>query len=260
MGFAMLKGWLDSAAPSTITVLDPHHNPTTRLNAPLFDYASNFDDILNLKKSFDIIALAIKPQNFDEIKITLSNLVTPSTVLLSIMAGVQTSQLADVCTKNQPKVVRAMPNLPALIGAGITACYAPQNTDKELVDQLLHPLGAVVWVEQEADMDAVTALSGSGPAYLFHFVEVLSESGVKLGLSPSLSAQLARQTVLGASLMLQDEPHIDPLQFRQQVTSKGGTTEAALEILTNPETGLKPLMEKALHAAAARSKELSRAK
>jgi pyrroline-5-carboxylate reductase len=260
MGFAMLKGWADSGLSATITVLDPHTNPLEKLNRPNssnnLHYVKLFKK-LNQEKPFNIIVLAIKPQSFSEVKSELGALITPRTLVLSIMAGITSDKILNINDKISFPVVRAMPNLPALVGQGITACFSPAAIDKTVIEELLKPLGETLWLEDESQMDAVTALSGSGPGYLFYLAQALSESGAALGLPQPVAEKLARQTLIGTAGVLKDQAATPPHILREQVTSKGGTTEAGLEVLMHPQTGLKPLMEKTLAAATQRSRDLS---
>jgi pyrroline-5-carboxylate reductase len=155
-------------------------------------------------------------------------------------------------------MVRAMPNTPAAIGRGITVAVAAPEVgpaQRALAQALLAATGAVEWVEEEALMDAVTAVSGSGPAYIFLLAEALARAGVAAGLPEGLAARLARETVSGSGELLHRSPH-DPATLRQNVTSPGGTTAAALDVLMAPD-GLQPLLSKAIAAAARRSRELA---
>ena len=156
--------------------------------------------------------------------------------------------------------VRTMPNTPAAIGAGMTALYASSGTQddqKAAAEALLAAVGQTVWLDTEKALDAVTAISGSGPAYLFHMVEALAAAGVNLGLPQDMAAQLAMQTIIGSASMLRED-EADPRQLRVNVTSPGGTTEAALDVLMGDSGGLVDLMRRATQAAAARAGELAK--
>jgi pyrroline-5-carboxylate reductase len=175
--------------------------------------------------------------------------------VVSIAAGVRVATLQKLLG-TQAAYVRTMPNTPALLGAGITGLYAPAPTPaaaRTLAEQLLGTAGDCVWVSEEAQLDAVTALSGSGPAYFFLLVEALREAGAALGLPPEVAAQLAAQTCVGAARMV-GESGLDAAQLRANVTSKGGTTEAAVNHLES--AGLRAIFKAALQAADERAKQL----
>jgi len=177
-------------------------------------------------------------------------------LVVSIMAGLSVARLADLT--GMSAVVRTMPNTPAAIGAGatvLTASAAVSEAQKNLAEALMSAVGTTAWLENETMMDAVTAISGSGPAYVFHFVEALAKAGETLGLDAELAMVLARQTVAGAGRML-GELDSPATTLRENVTSPNGTTQAALEVLMQPE-GLTLLLEKTAAAAARRSQELS---
>jgi pyrroline-5-carboxylate reductase len=184
-------------------------------------------------------------------------LVGAGTMVVSIAAGVRLATLsAGLGTE---RVVRVMPNTPAAIGRAMSVAIAGSavsDADRAVVTSLMQAVGAVAWVDDEALMDAVTAVSGSGPAYVFLLAEALAEAGVAAGLPADLAAQLARQTVAGAGEMLHRSP-LDAAELRRNVTSPGGTTAAALEVLMQDEGGLPPLLREAVAAAAARSRDLA---
>jgi pyrroline-5-carboxylate reductase len=179
----------------------------------------------------------------------------PGTTIVSIAAGVRLSALESALGPAM-RYVRAMPNTPALVGAGITGLFAKDGTPdaaRTQAESILATAGPVVWLPQESDLDAVTALSGSGPAYVFLLVEAMREAGARLGLAPETAARLAAQTCVGAARMIA-QAETDPSELRRQVTSKGGTTEAAVKVLE--DGGLRALFTSALTAAARRSREL----
>ena len=254
MGGAMLAGWLaQGVPPSKIAVIDPMPSDNikalaargVRLNAP----ATEIGEVAAL-------VVAVKPQTFREAGPQLRPLVRPTTLVVSIMAGMPIATLAEICGGT---VVRTMPNTPAAIGRGITVAVAggsiaPQQ--RAIVDALLRATGAVEWVDDEALMDAVTAVSGSGPAYVFLLAEELARAGVAAGLPPALATTLARHTVSGAGELLH-RSDLDSAVLRQNVTSPGGTTAAALEVLMSKD-GFQPLLERAVAAATKRSKELAK--
>lgn len=202
----------------------------------------------------DTLVLAVKPQDMKSALAPCAPLVTGKLVI-SIAAGVRLATLSRWLGGHR-KLVRSMPNTPALIGAGIAGVYAPPEVGSEerrRVEQILGAVGAVVWVEAEALLDPVTALSGSGPAYVFWFIEQLSRSGVAMGLAPEAARTLALQTVLGAARLAADSPEA-PGVLRERVTSKGGTTEAALKVFA--AEGLADGLARALDAASRRGTEL----
>jgi len=260
MGGAMLQGWLDQGiASADITVIEPSAELAAALAGT---YGVNtLSDPQDLSESFapDVVILAVKPQVMDRVLPPYHKLVSKSTppVFLSIAAG-RTVASFEAILGNASAVVRAMPNTPAAVGRAITVGYANANVSaaqKDLCHRLLTSVGAVEWVDQEGHLDAVTALSGSGPAYIFLLAEAMGYAGRMAGLPPELSDKLARATVAGAGELLHrsQEP---AATLRENVTSPGGTTAAALEVLMGPH-GMKELMEKAIDAATRRSRELA---
>jgi pyrroline-5-carboxylate reductase len=255
MGGAMLEAWLAlGLSPNRIVVIEPQ--PTSELNA-LAARGLALNPPLAAVRDVSAIVLAVKPQVAPTVVPTLAPLLAPDTVVLSIMAGRTLGFLASALTQ-VTAVVRAMPNTPAAIGRGITV--AVPNTEvsqrqRTLVDALLSATGMVEWVADEALMDAVTAVSGSGPAYVFLLAEALSAAGVAAGLPPELAARLARSTVSGSGELLNRSP-LDPATLRQNVTSPGGTTAAALDVLMAGD-GMTQIMNRAVMAATRRSRELA---
>jgi pyrroline-5-carboxylate reductase len=265
MGSAMLEGWLaDTNLDANFTIIEPHQThlgwlqgqKSVRLYADCA--AANADGA----PVSTMIVLAVKPQMMDDAIAGLGDMKHADCAYLSIAAGISTGwlkqRLGDAAI-----VIRAMPNTPAAIGKGITALYAdapnqasnqPPNQARNLASQLLAAVGQVVYVQDEALMDGVTALSGSGPAYVFLLVEAMTEAGIKAGLPDDLAAELAKATVCGAGALM---AAVDaaPAILRENVTSKGGTTAAALAVLM-ADDGLASLMTKAVAAAKARSIEL----
>jgi pyrroline-5-carboxylate reductase len=261
MGSAMLEGWLaDTNLDANFTIIEPHQThlgwlqgqKSVRLYADCA--AANADGA----PVSTMIVLAVKPQMMDDAIAGLGDMKHADCAYLSIAAGISTGwlkqRLGDAAI-----VIRAMPNTPAAIGKGITALYADApnqapNQARNLASQLLAAVGQVVHVQDEALMDGVTALSGSGPAYVFLLVEAMTEAGIKAGLPDDLAAELAKATVCGAGALM---AAVDtaPAILRENVTSKGGTTAAALAVLM-ADDGLTSLMTKAVAAAKARSIEL----
>lgn len=254
MGGAMLEGWLVlGLEPQQAWVIDPKPGSDIQvlagrgvaLNPPKSD----------LQKA-SVVVLAVKPQVASEVLPNVAGLVGQDTVVVSVMAG-KTLAFLDSALPGAA-LVRAMPNTPASIGRGMTVAVPNKNVtarQKKLAHDLLAATGAVEWIDDEALMDAVTAVSGSGPAYIFHLAEALAKAGVVAGLPPQLAETLARATVAGSGELLHRSPHHAAI-LRQNVTSPGGTTAAALNVLMAPD-GLEALMTKAVAAATKRSRELA---
>jgi pyrroline-5-carboxylate reductase len=204
-----------------------------------------------------VIVIAVKPQVAGEVVPATASWVGPSSVVVSIMAGQRLASL-ERALPGGTAVVRSMPNTPAAVGRGITVAVAnPQVTapQRDLAGRLLAAIGAVEWVADEAMLDAVTAVSGSGPAYVFLLAETLAQAGAAAGLPPDLAGRLARATVAGSGELLYRST-LDAETLRRNVMSPGGTTVAALEVLMDKD-GLAPLMRRAVAAATRRSRELA---
>ncbi len=255
MGGSMLQCWLNlGLPPEQITVCEPQ--PSDALKALLAHYPA-LKHTSEPEAGADIVLLAIKPQQFKSFEAHLAHAVHSSTLVLSMLAGKTLSGLCATLSSEQP-VIRAMPNTPASIGRGMTVLVGNAHVacqHKDAANQLMQAVGEVAWITDEKHMDAVTALSGSGPAYVFLLTEALSRAGVALGLEPELAMQLARQTVSGSG-ELQYRSAEDVATLRHNVTSPHGTTAAALEVLMGAD-GLEALMKKATTAAANRSRELA---
>ncbi len=252
MGSAMLGGWLNRGLPETgFWVLDP--KPSDWLKAR--GVHLNTD----LPENPAIVLIAVKPQAMADALPKLKPLGGGDTLFLSIAAGTRIGFYESVLGEATP-IVRAMPNTPAAIGKGITAiCGNAKATDAHLglSEALLSAVGQVVRIGGEEQMDAVTAVSGSGPAYVFHLIETLAAAGEAEGLPANLALQLAKATVAGAGA-LAEAAEEDPGQLRVNVTSPGGTTAAALGVLMNEERGFPALLKEAVHAAAERGRELGK--
>ncbi len=254
MGGAMLTGWLAGGLDARrVVVIEPH--PSAEINA-LTGQGIRLNPSAKDAGEIDTLVVAVKPQSFREAGGLLKPFVGPSTLVVSIMAGTPIALLETVCGGS---VVRAMPNTPAAIGRGITVAVAAKNVSaaqRGIADALLRATGSVEWVDQESLMDAVTAVSGSGPAYVFLLAEDLARAGVAAGLPVELATKLARETVAGSGELLH-RSELTSTTLRQNVTSPGGTTAAALEVLMGPN-GLQPLLTRAVAAATQRSKDLAK--
>jgi pyrroline-5-carboxylate reductase len=254
MGSAMLEGWLAlGLSPENVAVIEPQ--PSRDILA-LSERGLRLNPARDAAGDVAAVVIAVKPQVADEALPALVTFVGGTTVVVSIMAGRTLQFLADSLPR--AALVRAMPNTPAAIGRGITVAVANARVSDEqraLVDALLSAVGVVEWIADEALMDAVTALSGSGPAYVFLLAETMAHAGTAAGLPAALAATLARATVAGAGELLHRSP-LDPATLRQNVTSPGGTTAAALDALM-AEDGLERLMSEAIAAATKRSRDLA---
>lgn len=258
MGGALLKGWLDEgiAAPQAVTVIEPDGETRAALAALGVRVLPAPDEIFGRESGFDLALLALKPQVMDVAQ-AYAPLGRAGTVFLSIAAGKTTAYFRTLLGE-AAAVVRAMPNTPAQVGRGITALYATPEVGeagRALAGRLMEAVGEVVWLDDEALMDAVTAVSGSGPAYLFYLIECLAAAARQAGLADEMAERLARATVTGAGELAYRSAET-AATLRQQVTSPGGTTAAALEVLM-AEGGLEDLMSRAVAAAADRSRELA---
>ena len=255
MGGAMLQGWLGLGfAPAKAVVFEPQ--PSDEI-ATLAARGIRLNPAINSVRDAAAMVIAVKPQVAADVVPAYSGLVGPQTVAVSIMAGQTLRTLAGLLPAGAA-IVRSMPNTPAAIGRGITVAIANSQVSaaqRGLAHRLLAAVGAVEWVDDEALMDAVTAVSGSGPAYVFLLAEAMAAAGVAAGLPPALAARLARVTVAGSGELL-NQSELDPAILRRNVTSPGGTTAAALDVLMS-QSGLVALMEKAVADAARRSRELA---
>mgnify|MGYP003386110705 CR=1 FL=1 len=253
MGGAMLEGWLARGlAAADVVVAEPAE--AIRPKKPgLRAVASSAE----LSETPEIVVLAVKPQSMDSVLPDLKRFADKGAVFLSIAAGKTLGYFAGHLG-NSAKIVRSMPNTPAAVRQGIsvaTAAAGVSAAEKKRCHELLEAVGQVLWVDDEALMDPVTALSGSGPAYVFLLVEAMAAAGAKLGLTPDMAMQLARATVAGSGELLKQSS--DPAsQLRINVTSPGGTTAEALKVLMAAD-GIQPVFDKALAAASRRSKELA---
>ncbi len=257
MGGALLTGWLDlGLEPDTIYILDPA--PSGDITALVKDRGIHLDiESSGLPDAPAVMVLAVKPQVMDEVLPPLKRHLGKTSVVLSIAAG-QTLTSMERHLGGDTAIVRSMPNTPAAIGRGITVACANSNvsdSQKDICDVLLRAAGAVAWTQDEEVLDPVTAVSGSGPAYVFLLAQCMEEAGVEAGLDRALARKLARETVSGAGELLRRSEE-SAEQLRKNVTSPGGTTAAALEVLMD-NGGLQELMTRAVKAASKRSRALS---
>jgi pyrroline-5-carboxylate reductase len=260
MGGALLDGWIGLGLdPARIIVIEPQPaSPIAALAARGLRLNPEINPDMATVRA-DAAVLAVKPQTAPEAMAGMMALVSPGTgtVVVSIMAGRPIAFL-EAALPPGTAIIRAMPNTPAAIGRGITVAVPNRMVtpvQRRLAEGLLMAGGAVEWIDDESLMDAVTAVSGSGPAYVFLLAESLARAGEKAGLPAALAARLARATVAGAGELMHRSP-VEAAALRQNVTSPGGTTAAALGVLM-ADDGLDPLMERAVAAAARRSRELA---
>jgi pyrroline-5-carboxylate reductase len=255
MGTAMLRGWLAGGAISRFYVVEPEGAPPGFAPAPEIEWHTTADTLPG-DLTPDAVVFAVKPQIIDAVARLYRRWAVPETLFVSIVAG---KTLAGLGRHLGPApIVRAMPNTPAAIGRAITvACANPRVSPEQRrhCDRLLAAIGEGAWVEDEALLDAVTAVSGSGPAYVFLLIEALARAGEAEGLPPALALRLARSTVAGSGELARISEE-SPATLRENVTSPGGTTRAALDVLIAPD-GLEPLIARAVGAAAARSRALA---
>ncbi|QPM88850.1 pyrroline-5-carboxylate reductase [Pseudooceanicola algae] len=251
MGSAMLEGWLKGGLPAgSVWVLDP--NPSDWLKAT----GVHLNEEITITPAVAIVA--VKPQMMGAALPALRALGGGDTLFISIAAGTPISAFEKAFGATSP-IIRAMPNTPAAVGRGISAIIGNAHVGEAGLNQaeeLLSAVGQVVRLEGEEQMDAVTAVSGSGPAYVFHLIETLAAAGVAQGLPEALALQLAQATVAGAGALAEGAAE-DPSQLRVNVTSPNGTTQAALEVLMNEDDGFPALLKRAVAAAADRSRELA---
>lgn len=254
MGGALLKGWIAKGI-GPVEIVEPHPSPALRKLVEAGGLALH-EGFASAPARARACVVALKPQLLKSEAGKLRGIAEAGALMVSIAAGTPLKTMTKAWG-GTARIVRAMPNTPGSIGRGISALYAsPKATaaDRKLAESLLAALGETVWVAREALIDAVTAVSGSGPAYVFHFVEALTEAGRAEGLPPEIAEKLARATVTGAGALLDADPR-PASELRRDVTSPGGTTEAALGVLM-AEDGLRALMARAVAAANARAKAL----
>ncbi len=253
MGGAMLRSWLDNDLVKHINIIDPTPLSNELMSDSRIDYAAKYE---GGEITCDILILAVKPQILKEASADIARNITSNTVLLSIAAGQSLDRLASVFGSDKA-IIRTMPNTPASIGKGICASIANENVSaaqKDIAQKLLEASGQSLWVDDEALIDCVTALSGSGPAYIFYIIEALAQAGEYVGLDASTAMKLARQTVIGSAALAEAKPQISAATLREDVTSPNGTTKAALDVLMDGR--FQDILNETLSAAKNRAQEL----
>lgn len=250
MGQALGNAWLENRLITQLVAVDP------MLEA---DGLHTFNDQADIPdQAFDLIVLAVKPNLAKSVLSQIRPVFLQNTCIISIMAGVSTSSLIEGLENKKVPVIRVMPNTPVLAQAGCCILYTGSDLKAELksnIHKLFAAVGYAQWIDNEEDLHAVTALSGSGPAYIHLFTEALAEAGIKLGLSKNVAIALAKQTAYGSAL-LQNQSHTDLVKLRENVTSPNGTTHAAVQTFEKDQ-GLRTIVDQALEAAFKRSIELS---
>lgn len=258
MGSALLSSWINNDIIHHANIVEPYGLPQQFSEIKNISFFKNIDALAVSEATEHIYILAIKPQIMQDVCRTLRTKTKKTDLILSIAAGQSISTLQEYFYKNQP-VIRSMPNTPAAISKGMTVACASNDVtadQKRNAETLLSTTGLFEWIEKEEQINAITALSGSGPAYFFYLTEILAKTGQDLGLPKDLSLKLAQQTFIGSAALAEHDQQITPDILRRNVTSPGGTTEAALNILMKDDA-LHTLFLKALEAATKRGKELS---
>ena len=254
MGTALATGWINGRKKPEIILVDP--NPSDLVGAMAEEEGLSLNPDPG---HVDVVVIAVKPQVFADVSSEIKAWIGPKTLVLSIMAGIRLKDLASAL--GTKKILRAMPNTPGSVGQGVTILTAPEDISKANITaaiNLLKPLGVVVGPVHETQISAMTGISGCGPAYVFLMVEALAAAGEAEGIAPDTALMLARETLIGAAALLEDESD-HPEDLRKAVTSKGGVTQAALDVLMRGD-GLPSLMREAVRAAASRERALSSGK
>jgi pyrroline-5-carboxylate reductase len=256
MGGALLRGWIEREIidGASSAIFDPAPSASIVASAKAHGMPLN---AAKAGKRFDALVIAIKPQAAAEILPAFAA-IAAAAVSISVMAGKSIAAICDLMPGAQ-KIIRAMPNLPAAVGAGATALFAPVAAgqgERAIAEKLMRAVGETIWVDSEAAIDAVTAVSGSGPAYFFLLGEALAEAGRAAGLSDDAATALARATLIGAGAYAAQDARSLP-ELRRAVTSPGGTTEAALKVLDGDDKAMRRLLARAVEAARKRASELT---
>ena len=252
MGGAMMRGWLKTDIIEHAYLFSPRtidQDLKDHINVTAYSGQDNLSDAL---RASDVIIFGVKPQVMAKALSTYKADIPQNTALLSIAAGLESRFFADIMGANQP-FIRVMPNTPCAIGKGMCGLYASEHVSlaiKSKVENLFLALGDAIWLDDEAQMNALTAISGSGPAYIFHFIEALTNAAEELGFSTDIASRLSRQTVIGAAYLAEAEGDTPARTLRENVTSPAGTTEAGLNILMNEDgANLKELIKATTQAA-----------
>ncbi len=253
MGMAMARGWLKSGLrPSSLTLIDPKPQQS------IVDFAAKhkISILPNMPDSdAQVVVLAVKPQIMEQVLNSIKPHIKPDVLVLSIAGGIKLESLTKAL--GSKKIIRAMPNTPAQVGQGVTGAIKANGVNKldiKIANAIMQASGHVYWFDDENDLDALTFVSGCGPAYVFLLAEAMAQAGVQQGLEEEKAKLLARQTIIGAAALMQDDAS-DAAILRQNVTSPGGITEAALSVLM-ADDGFYSLFSRAFNKAAKRNKEL----
>ncbi len=256
MASALINGMLNNGIqPATIHVADPNQEQLQTLLA-LNNAINTYNDGAKLLEHIDILILAVKPQIMQDVVTPLASKIKPDTLIVSVAAGVPVNKLQQWLGQEM-SVIRCMPNTPALIGCGASGLFANalvSEEQKKALEELFNTVGITAWLDSEAAIDQVIAVSGSGPAYFFYLMELMQKTGEELGLPADLSQALTIQTALGAA-QLASQSDDNPATLRAKVTSKGGTTAAAIELMQ--QQGMDETIRSAMQAAVTRAGELA---
>ncbi len=253
MGRAIIKGYLSAGGKATdISIVDPFISDSTKQELAGAHFFADFDS-LGPDARFGAVVLATKPQIFHSVSQDIARVTVENGTIISIMAGIGSETIAEAVGGGHFSVVRCMPNMAASKGYSANVAFTADETKKQGFERLFGGSGTVRWVDDEEQIHLTTAISGSGPAYFFAFVEALAASGAATGLDPQLAMDLAIDTLIGAGELLKSDR--DPETLRKSVTSKGGTTAAALDAF-GLNGNLQAVVDDATAAAIARSKEL----
>lgn len=262
MGGAMMRGWLASGIIAHAHIYDPHPIDSDLSSHALVTTHDAHSSVIDTLSESQLVILAVKPQGMDSVLDELSPHLPLDTTILSIAAGLDRAYFESKMQSGQP-FIRVMPNTPCAIGKGISALYANDKVTegiKQSVTALFSALGDAFWIDNEDQMNAVTAVSGSGPAYIFHFIEALTKAAENIGFSPDIALRLARQTVIGSASLAESEADTSASTLRKNVTSPGGTTEAGLGELMRQSNGLEDILNDTVQAALRRGIELGQKK
>ena len=255
MGSALHQGWMAADFPATYTIISPSQTPRTQDTCTYYNDVNDAAFQAALAQA-DLVMMAVKPQKMAEVCAQMKPYISQDSLILSIAAGQTVSSFEGYFSAAQP-IIRSMPNTPSAIGKGVTGYVsnaACLDAHKKLAHDLLDISGAVYALTSEDLIDPLSAISGSGPAYLFYFTEALTQAGIDAGLPEDISAGLARQTMIGAGALMEASADVPPSTLRENVTSPGGTTQAALNVMMNGE--MQDIVSKAIQAAVSRAKEL----